>query len=157
MSLDDSRALARKVRAVVMTLAFSSLCAGYGFAIASCAARQRAADGLVAFLECETAGLPADTLGDATKLATSALGKWISGSGAIDKTGLAGDLAALKTNLGRCAMAAAVVAWAGAPRPGAEAPMSSALVVDPWALRQAFVEARGEAGWPVVKIAGQTL
>lgn len=123
----------------------------------SCAARQRAADGPVAFLECEAAGLPTGTLGDATRLATSALSKWISGSGAIDKVGLTGDLASLKTNLGRCAMAAAVVAWAGAQKPGPNAPMAAALTSDPWALRQAFIEARSEAGWPVVKIAGQTL
>ena len=155
--LAKSREIAQKVRVVVMTVAACALCFCYGAAISSCAARQHVADGVAAFLECESAGLPADTLGDATALATGALQKWISGSGAIDAAGLKGDLATLKTNLGRCAMAAAVVAWAGSSKPSAEAPMAAALAVDPDALRRAFVRARTEAGWPAVKIAGQTL
>lgn len=125
--------------------------------VTSCSARQHVADGVAAFLECESAGLPADTLGDATALATGVLQKWISGSGSIDAAGLKADLVALKTNLGRCAMAAAVVAWTGASKPLAEAPMAAVITVDPDALRRAFVQARTEAGWPAVKIAGQTL
>ena len=148
---------ARKIEATLIAAGFCAMVVAAGFGVASCAARQHVADGVAAFLECESAGLPADTLGDATALATGALQKWISGSGSIDATGLKGDLAALKTNLGRCAMAAAVVAWAGSSKPSAEAPMAAALAVDPDALRRAFVQARTEAGWPAVKIAGQTL
>lgn len=146
-----------KIHDGLVAICICAMSAGLGFGMASCAARQRTSDVVTAFLECEAAELPADTLRDATALAISAISKWISGSGAIDTAGLVGDLAALKTNLGRCAMAAAVVAWAGAPKPSAEAPMAAALAVDPAALRRAFTLARTEAGWPAVKIAGQTL
>lgn len=148
---------AGRIEAALITAGLCALSVAAGFGGASCAARQHVADGIAAFLECESAGLPADTLGDATALASGALQKWISGSGAIDATGLKGDLVTLKTNLGRCAMAAAVVAWFGTSKPAAEAPMAAALTVDPDALRRAFVQARTEAGWPAVKIAGQTL
>lgn len=163
--LDEFIAIAKSLQppapkpplAPVAMLAVLLLGAGSLSGLSCAEVRPRGAAAVGAFLDCEAGTLPADTLADAVALATSAVMNAISGSGRIDAGKLGADVAGLKTDLGRCALAAAVAALATpkAPLPGA--PASSALAIDGRALRSAFTAARSSSGWPAVHVAGEVL
>jgi hypothetical protein len=130
------------------TLALALLALGLsvlGIATA-CGARQRTAAGVGAFLDCEAANLPQDTLADATALASAELRHLISGSGVVDADALKEDMAPLTTDLLRCAMAGAIAALA--PLPVALRVASAADA------RQAFIVAKSQLGWGQVKPVG---
>jgi len=111
----------------------------------SCAARQRVANGIGAFLDCEAAGLPQDTLADMTALASDEARHLISGTGEVDISRLKEDMAPLKTDLARCAMTGAIAAL---PAGGAlRAPSGPTLA-------QAFAEAKTQLGWGRIKPVG---
>jgi len=120
--------------------------AALGGAVAiGCAARQRASAGVGAFLDCEAAQLPADTLKDATSLATTEIRHLIGGTGAVDVAALKADMAPLKTNLLRCAFAGAMAALT---------PPQTARMATGVDLRGAFAAASAELGWPSVRPVG---
>lgn len=129
--------------------------AGIGAVQVSCSWRQHAAAGAVAFLDCEAANLPPDTLADATALGIGAIGNAISGSGHVDASRIKADMSSLKTDLGRCAFAAAVAALVTPVPPQPGAPAAAELVVDVTALKGAFTRASAELGWPEVRVAGK--
>ncbi len=119
----------------------------------SCAsARQRGAAGVGAFLSCTAADFPPSTLADATGLATSALMRWISGSGKVDTAGVKADMAPLKSDLLRCAWAGAVAALTAPRQPAAPgAPANSPLEVDAATLRMTFEGVAARLGWPAMR------
>lgn len=120
----------------------------------SCAARQSVGAGVTAGLDCEAPSVVA-FLGDATILAIRTLEHWISGTGQVDRSGLSADLANIKTNLGRCAMDAAVAALAArstAPQPGA--PAAAPMAVDSAQILSTYAEVRSELGWPAGRPSG---
>jgi hypothetical protein len=133
---------------VASTLALAAAVALASSGSLSCAARQSVGAGVTAGLDCEAPGLVA-FMGDATVLAIRMLEHWISGTGQVDRSGLASDLANIRTNLGRCAMDAAVAALAArspAPQPGASA--SAPMAVDSAQILSVYTEVRSELGWP---------
>lgn len=116
----------------------------------ACGAREPAARGVGAFIDCQAPNVVA-MLPDAIALAKSAVMRWISGSGHVDTAGLKNAAAPLKTDLGKCAFDAAI-AILTSPRPAVApgAPASSPLEIDTVALRMAWDRARGELGWAPV-------
>lgn len=141
-------------------VALAVLCAGWVLAAnLSCAtvrdqAGTAAAGGVSAFLDCEAAGLPQDTLHDAVLLAESAVQRWLSGRGTIDEEGLLADMEPIRTNLGQCAIAAAIAAvrsvghGSGSGTPGTA---SAALVADADQIGGAFSRIRRKLGWKPTK------
>jgi hypothetical protein len=126
--------------------------------MAACGARQRVASGVGAFLDCEAANLPPDTLADATALASSELRHLISGSGVVD-VALKADMTPLKTDLLRCAFTGAIAALEEPTAPAAPAapgtPSRDAFLVAKAGLaRDAFLVAKAELGWGTVKPIG---
>jgi hypothetical protein len=120
----------------------------------ACSHAQRAANGLAAFLDCESGNIDAALLSEATKLSKSAITKWIAGDGTVDSAGLRSEAAPLKSDLMRCGFAGAIAALA-APQPRQPgAPQSAELEVDGPQLRTAFAGARAELGWAPVRLAG---
>ncbi len=144
------------------------LCAGWvlasGLADLSCAtvrdqAGAASASGVSAFLDCETAGLPPDTLHDAVLLAESAVRHWLSGRGTIDEDGLLTDMKPIRTDLGQCAIAAAIAAvrsvgheaGSGGAGSGSAGTASAALVADADQIGEAFSKIRRNLGWRPTK------
>ncbi len=125
-----------------------------GFAIvlaigtASCAARQRTGSGVVALLDCEATDL-AQAMVDLVPLGIAQVGTWITGDGTVDKAKIRADLAAIRSDLGRCILAAAVAA--------ADSPTSARSLVARPSLRAEFSSVRGELAWPVVRVSGTEL
>ncbi len=112
------------------------------------------AGGVSAFLDCETAGLPPDTLHDAVLLAESAVRHWLSGRGTIDEEGLLADMRPIRTDLGQCALAAAIAAVRGVGHgsgSGSAGTASSALVADADQIGEAFSRIRQKLGWRPTK------
>lgn len=119
-----------------------------GMLVTGCGARPRIAAGVGAFLDCESPHVDAQMLADAKVVATSAIGKWISGSGTIDTAGLKADAAPLKSDLMRCAMDAAIAVLTTPVPEQVGAPQSAAMAVDAAQVRAAWSSVRGGLGWP---------
>lgn len=128
------------------------LAVGLGAVACSGSTKYRAAEGVVAFLDCESPHVDAQMLADAKLLAKSAAEKWLSGAGTIDTAGIKADAKPLRSDLLRCAFDAAMAAVAAPPAtPAPDAPMARARPVDAAQVRAAWASVRGELGWPAEK------
>jgi hypothetical protein len=122
----------------------------------ACAARQAAGAGVGAGLDCEAPGVKA-YLADATVFAIQTVVHWISGSGQVDRDGLASDAARIRTDLGRCALdaaIAAVAAWSARGAPDSALPEAAPMAVDAAQLASTYAEIRAGLGWPAARVAG---
>ncbi len=129
--------------------AIGHMAIGFAFVLAigtvSCAARQRTASGVDAFLNCEASNL-AQAMVDLVPLGITQVRTWITGEGEVDTAKMRVDLAAIHSDLGRCIMAAGVAAVGGTTT-------ARSLVARP-DLRGEFSSVRGELAWPVVRVSG---
>lgn len=121
---------------VVMALAVS--CAG---------TRGRVATGSEAFIDCMAPDI-ADSLPDLVPLAKSALMRWIGGTGEVDASGIKDDMAKIKGNLGKCALATAIAVLSDPAPAGLSARASSGPQMG-----AAFQAARRELGWAPIHMA----
>lgn len=119
----------------------------------ACGARQRATAATEAFIDCQGSDL-ATAVSELVPLAEQALLVAIGGTGHIDTGQLKAIAAPLKSNLGRCALAAAIAALATPTAETPGAPAAARLTVDGPALKGAFSAVRGELGWPAARLAG---
>ncbi len=124
------------VGVVIMALAVS--CAG---------TRPRVAAGSEAFIDCMAPDV-ADSLPDLVPLAKSALMRWISGTGELDASGIKADMAKIKGNLGKCALATAIAILSEPVPAGLTARTSSGPQ-----LGAAFQAARRELSWAPIHTA----
>lgn len=120
-------------------------------------ARPVATTGVSAFLDCEDQHFDAKLMADAVNLAKATVESWISGAGTVSAEAIKADVAPIKSDLGKCAIAAAIAAMTSTPAASTPGTAVSALTAagpppaDASALRAAFAAARGELGWqPVV-------
>lgn len=140
--------------------------AGAG-SMASCTAaqaRQVAAAGAIAALDCEDGHIDAQMLADAKALAAAELQRLIAGAAPADieglKAKLRAELAPIKSDAGRCGVAgalAAIAALATSPDPGTATSALVAAGPDPALMRAAFGAAARELGWPAVRLPGGTV
>jgi hypothetical protein len=131
--------------------------------------RPVASSGVSAFLDCEAQHFDAQLMTDATTLAKAIVVKWVSGTGTADTASIKSDLAPFKSDLGKCAIAAAIAVLTSpppAPPPGTTVSALMAFgpgptgptITDGLALRVAFSAARADLGWrPVVLSSGAVL
>lgn len=120
--------------------------AGAAVLTQGCGARQRAAAGLGAFVDCEAAHLDGELLAELVSVFKSTIINRVSGDGHIDASGLKADASPLATNLTRCAFTSAIAAVA-TPAPAKDgAPASAPLVADPGELRVAFAAIKAQWG-----------
>lgn len=135
---------------IARTIAYAAMGCAIVLAIGtvSCSARQRTGAGVVALLDCEAADL-AQAMVDLVPLGIAQVKTWIAGDGTVDKTKMRADLAVIRSDLGRCVLAAAVAA--------ADSPTSARSLVARPDLRAEFSSVRGELAWPVVRVAGTSL
>lgn len=120
-------------------------------------ARQTAAVGVVAALDCEAAHLDAQVFADAKAFAEAKVMQWIGGVAAPDSARIRADLAPIKSDLGRCAIAAALAAATVLLKPadpGAAISALSSSTVAPAAVRVQFEIGARLAGWPPVQLPG---
>lgn len=145
-------------RSLVGMMAALSFCGVVGFAIACTAtqARQTAATGVVAALDCEAAHLDPQALADAKTFAMLEVQRWIAGGAAPSSDQIRADLAPIKSDLGRCAIAGALAAVAALTRsaPGEAVSALTAAGADPVQTRAAFAVAARQVGWPAVRLPG---
>lgn len=134
-------------------LALALLALALGGSQLACGARPRAAAVVAAFLDCESVDTQ-HVVADLVPLAAAGLQRLILGSGAVDTAALAADARAVKTDLGRCVLAAAVAALTTSS--SAEGLTATARTSGP-GLRQAFVGVRTQLGWQPVKLVGGAL
>lgn len=125
---------------------------------AGCAGtRDRIANGVGAFIDCEADNLRA-AAADSIPLAKRALLYAISPDGlSIDTAALRADASSIKSTAVRCALASAFAALLNPPKPVAGAPASSALEVDPAVVRAAFEELRPALGGAAFKTSAGVL
>lgn len=120
-------------------------------------ARQTAAVGVVAALDCEAAHLDPQALADAKAFAEAKVMQWIGGAAAPDASRIKADLAPIKSDLGRCAIAAALAAATALLKPADPGTAISALsssTLAPAAVRAQFEIGARLAGWPPVQLPG---
>lgn len=118
-------------------------------------ARSAGAAGAVAVLDCEAAHLDAQALADAKAFASAKVQAWISGSGAANSAAIRADLAPIKSDLGRCAIAGAIAAI-GAALTSSPGVAVSALMSEPtpaMRVQAGYGAAVHDLGWPSVKAA----
>lgn len=125
-------------------------------------ARQTAAAGIVAALDCEAQHLTGEALGDLRGLAEHTVQGWISGSQATDlgtlRAKVKADLALFKTDAGRCAIAGALAAIGSVvSRPGEAVSGLFSAAPDPTMTRAAFALEARAAAWPALQVAGGTI
>lgn len=125
-------------------------------------AGQAVSAGVVAAFDCEASLDPA-TMADAKNFAEAKVQAWLGTapvSLATLKAKILADLAPVKSNLGRCAIAGAlaVIAAIATPTP-TSGTATSALVAgpDPVGVRAVFSSAARELGWAPVKVGGSVL
>jgi hypothetical protein len=122
--------------------------------------RPIAAAGVVAALDCEAAHLDAQALADAKAFASAKVQAWISGSGAAFSAAIKADLAPIKSDLGRCAIAGAMalIGTAVQSSPGvAVQGLMATPETDPAVVRTQFSLAARQLGWPPVAVGGAVL
>lgn len=120
-------------------------------------ARQTAAVGVVSALDCEAAHLDAQAFADARTFAEAKVMQWLGGAAAPDSAKIRADLAPIKSDLGRCAIAAALAAATVLIKPVTPEAAISALAsptAAPAAVRAQFEIGARLAGWPPVQLAG---
>lgn len=150
---DPQAGLARPFLLVVLVGLFAGAGMGFGVVTLSSCATARARGGAAggALLDCQAHNLVA-AIAELVPLAKQAVMVAIGGTGHVDTGQLRAAAAPLKSDLGRCALAAAIAALASPPPPEQPgAPAAAPLEVDGHELRAAFVAIRGELGWPTVK------
>jgi hypothetical protein len=127
-------------------------------------ARQTAATGTVAALDCELVHVDQAVLDDLRHVAEGKVQAWISGAAPANMGALIdrvkADLGVFKSDAGRCAIAGALAAATtiASPTPG-EAVQGLTVAPtrpDPVAVRAAFSTAARELGLPPLKVAGGT-
>lgn len=126
-------------------------------------ARQAAAAGVIAAYDCEASHFDPDVLEDLKKAAREKVKDWTSGKAGTDLPTLIAavkaDLAAFKSDAGRCALAGVVAAAVAlVSRPPAESGLVALPAGPPPAMvRAAFGLAAREAGLPPIRVAGAVL
>lgn len=150
----EASAALKRIAATIAVLLFA-VGASSTLACSSSSAGPRAAAGVGAFLDCESPHVDAQMLADAKVVAKSAIEKWLSGAGTIDTAGLKADAKPIRSDLLKCAFDAAIAALA-TPTPSSppEAPQAAPLVVDAAQVRAAWMQVRGELGWPPARAGG---
>jgi hypothetical protein len=128
--------------------------------------RQRTAVATTAFIDCQAPNV-AGVLAELVPLAKQAALVAISGDGSVDTAKLRAAASPLRSDLGRCALAAAIAALAESVAPPSVASVSALAAlpdgtatppaVDGATLRAAFVTVRNELGWAPVVVAGSVL
>jgi len=109
-------------------------------------ARDLATVGVGAMIDCQDDNLRA-AVEELVPLATQAVLAAVSGDGRhVDTARIRAAASALKSDLGRCALATAVAILSAPRTPKPGAPQSAGLEVDGGALRAAFEQVRGELG-----------
>ena len=146
-----------KTASLLSTFAIALLGLATGSAIAigctATRARQTASVGVVAALDCEAAHLDAQMLADATTLASAEVQRWIGGGKAASTDAIKADLAPIKSDLGRCAITAALAAATVLVTSTPGTAVSALAVGDPMATRAAFSVAARVLGWAPVRLA----
>lgn len=118
-------------------------------------ARQSAASGVVAALDCEAGNIDAQALADAKVYAEDTVQRWISGAGAKPSAeAIKAVLVRIKGDVGKCAIAGALAAATVVMTAQPGTAVSALSAGDPVQLRAAFAVAARSAGWAPVKIAG---
>jgi hypothetical protein len=112
--------------------------------------RHRASAGVGAFLDCESEHLDAKLLADAKSLAITAVRHWIGGDGHIDTAGIKADAAPIKTDLGRCAFTAAIIAVATPAKSYPDAPAAAPMIANSGELMSTMAGIK--ANWGVAEI-----
>jgi len=123
--------------------------------LSSCGAGQAALHAADLVLDCETPDMT-KALADLVRFGIADLKQHISGDGTVDKTALRADLAASRSDLGRCVLGAAAVALDAAITTSKRTAMASAVPA-PASMAAEFTRARGELAWPRVRVAGTVL
>lgn len=116
-------------------------------------ARTAGAAGTVAVFDCEAAHLDAQALADAKAFASAKVQAWIAGAGTASSAAIRADLAPIKSDLGRCAIAGAVAAI-GAALTSSPGVAVSALMSEPtpeMRVQAGYGAAVHDLGWPSVK------
>lgn len=109
-------------------------------------ARDRAASGVGALIDCEAPNIKA-AVAELVPLASQAIKSWISGDGKVDTAKMRAACAGIVGDLGRCVMASAVaILTAPAPSGGQTVIAQPLTVPDPGALRAAFEDVRVDWG-----------
>lgn len=134
-----------------------ALCAAAGCTKAQ--ARQTASAGAVAALDCESVHLDAKLEADLRALADAEVQHWIAGGASASTDAIEADLAPIRSDLGRCAIAAALAAATTliappAPVAGTAVSALSAAGPDPAVVRDRFRIAARALGWAPVRIVG---
>lgn len=119
-------------------------------------ARQTTAAGTVTALDCEAVHLDPAVLADAKTFALAEVQHWIAAGASPSSDAIRADLAPIKSDLFRCAIAGALAAVAVLTQstPGTAVSALTAAGADPVATRAAFAVAARQAGWPAVKLPG---
>lgn len=143
------RKLEAKVKAkyggAAMVLVLLAITIG-GTAPACATVRERATVGVGAMLDCQDDNLRAG-VDELLPLATQAVLAAVSGDGRhVDTAPIRAAARALKSDLGRCALASAIAILATPRKPDPDAPMAAGLEIDPDALRAALESVRPELG-----------
>jgi len=135
-----ARSMVKSAGALIPVLAIGALC--------SCAtAKSATAAGTNAFIDCEAAHFDSKLWNDARLVSESYVNRWIANGPAVDVEAIKADLAPVKTDLMRCAIAAAVAFGAKAV-----SAMLRESLVQPVDLQTAFQSASRSAGWPEVRV-----
>ncbi len=138
-----------KAAGLLLLIAFAA--GGVGLQ-AGCGARQRASAATKAFVDCQGADV-ASAVAELVPLAEQAVLVAIGGSGHVDTAQLKALAAPLQSDLGRCALAAAIAALAEPPPTTPGAPAAAPLAVNGSELKSAFSAVRVALGWAPVKLA----
>lgn len=131
--------------------------AAIGALTISCATvREKGGVGAQVFTDCLAPDIES-ALPDLVPLAKSAIMRWVTGTGSVDTGGIEADMASIKSDLGKCAIASAIAILTTPTSGLAGAPKSSPMLVDGAGLRAAFTSGRARLGWAPVKTSGGTL
>jgi hypothetical protein len=156
LAIERTPGVDRPSRRIAAGVVLALVLAATAATVPACLSRQAAGTGVRVGLDCEADNIRA-FLSDATTLAIEAVAHWISGSGQVDRDGLARDAAKIRTDLGRCALDAAVAALAARGAGGASAPEvaeAAPMVVDAAQLVSTYAEIRAGLGWPAARSGG---
>jgi hypothetical protein len=142
---------------MIAALALGATALGGAIALAGCSAfRSDAVTGGTSFIDCETPDI-IKLLPDLLPLAEAEVAKWIGGSDeTIDASGLAADLAGIKGDVARCAIAAAgdVLASHTTTVTTTDPAALVSTDVNGAKLRATFASVRGGLGWAPLHLAG---
>lgn len=136
-------------------LATALLTAAIAVLLCGCATTGPAtAAGVIASIDCEAAHLDEDVLADARIFADAKVEQWLAGGARPSAAKIRADLAPVRSNLMRCAVAGAVAAaieLATSSHPPAEKSVLAQAQAE-IGLREAFGEARRKLGWGTIRL-----